>query len=489
MPSPVALITYADRLGGSFAGLTDLLDTELAGLFGAVHVLPFFQPYDGADAGFDPVDHTRVDPRLGDWADVRALADRCDVTVDLIVNHISADSPDFRQWRARGAAAPSDGMFLTFGAVFPDGATEDALLRLYRPRPGLPFTAYPVGDGRRLLWTTFTPQQIDLDTAHPAARAYLLGVLDTLAAAGVRQVRLDAVGYAVKTAGTSSFMTARTFEFIDEVTGWCHERGLSVLVEIHSYYRRQVEIAGRVDQVYDFALPPLALHALTTGDLEPLRRWVAIRPTNTVTVLDTHDGIGVVDVGPDPDDPANPGLLTPGQIDALVTRIHTNSGGTSRAATGAAAANLDLYQVNCTVYDALGRDDARYLLARAVQLWLPGVPQIYYVGLLAGSNDMALLARTGTGRDVNRHHYERAEVAAELTRPVVAALLSLIRLRGGHPAFDGQFRFGGTGSRLTATWTAGDELAELAADVATGEATVSWTQGGRTRRERLTELR
>src|SRR5207344_2948353 len=130
-----------------------------------------------------------------------------------------------------------------------------------------------------------------------------------------------------------------------------------------------VEIAQRVDQVYDFALPPLILHALTSADPEPLLAWMKIRPRNAVTVLDTHDGIGVIDVGADAQDRARPGLLTPAQIDRLVTTIHDNSGGTSRLATGAAASNVDLYQVNCTFYDALGRDDQRYLLARALQFW------------------------------------------------------------------------------------------------------------------------
>jgi hypothetical protein len=103
---------------------------------------------------------------------------------------------------------------------------------------------------------------------------------------------------------------------------------------------------------------------------------------NAVTVLDTHDGIGVIDVGPDAADRSRAGLLTPAQIDALVEAMHEACGGTSRQATGAAASNLDLYQVRGTFYDALAGDDARYLLARALQFWTPGIPQVYYVGLL-----------------------------------------------------------------------------------------------------------
>lgn len=488
MPERVELITYADRLGGTLRGLKEVLDGPLRGLFGGVHILPFFRPFDGADAGFDPADHTAVDERLGTWADVKAIAENYTVMADVIVNHVSKDADSFRDWLANGKASAYDGMFLTFGGAFPEGATEDVLMRLYRPRPGLPFTPYALADGsKRLVWTTFTPAQIDIDVRNPVAHDYLLRVLDAFAAGGITQARLDAVGYAVKTPGLTSFMTPETFAFIDDVTDWCRERGLEVLVEVHSYYERQIEIAKQVDRVYDFALPPLILHALTAGDAEPLIHWASIRPVNAVTVLDTHDGIGVIDVGGD--GASKPGLLTDQQIDALVVAMHDNSGGTSRLATGAAASNVDLYQVNSTYYDALGKDDDKYLLARAIQFWMPGVPQVYYVGLLAGSNDVDLLSRSHVGRDVNRHYYTREEIVREVERPVVQCLFRLIRFRNTHPAFGGDFIVTRDGSTITATWTRGAENAVLTADVtdATG-AHVTWTADGEERRARLADL-
>lgn len=489
MAPKVELITYADRFGGDLPGLRDVLNGPLAGLFGGVHVLPFFTPYDGADAGFDPEDHTEVDARLGTWEDVARIAQELDVMVDVIVNHVSASSPPFLDWLANGARSAYDGMFLTFAGAFPEGATEEELVRLYRPRPGLPFTPFQLADGtKRLVWTTFTPEQIDVDVRHPLTREYLIRVLDRLAAAGVRRARLDAVGYAVKTPGLTSFMTPETFGFIDDVSSWCRERGLEVLVEVHSYFRQQIEIAKRVDRVYDFALPPLVLHALTAADADPLLAWMRVRPVNTVTVLDTHDGIGVIDVGADATDRSRPGLLTPEQIDRLVEAMHDGSGGTSRLATGAAASNVDLYQVNCTFYDALGCDDDRYLLARAVQFLAPGVPQVYYVGLLAGSNDMDLLARTGVGRDVNRHHYDRDEIEQALRRPVVQALLRLIRFRNTHPAFDGTFSVTGGGPRLTMTWTHHHEHVVLEAALDSASATLTWTERGEERTAPLGQL-
>ena len=479
MRNQVQLITYADRLGrGTLADLRALLRGQLAGLFGGVHILPFFTPFDGADAGFDPDDHTQVDVRLGNWADVAALAHDMPVMGDAIVNHLSAASPQFADYMARGNASVHEGLFLTLGTVFPAGASERDLLAVYRPRPSLPFTPVTRADGsRRLLWTTFTPHQIDIDVQHPQGRAYLERVLQTLAAAGVSMVRLDAVGYAIKRAGTGCFMLPQTFDFIESLAACSRSLGLEVLVEVHSYYRRQIEIAARVQWVYDFALPPLLLYALLFKNCQALTHWIGVRPVNAVTVLDTHDGIGIIDIGADAADPIGcPGLVSPGQLDELVEAIHANSGGQSREATGAAASNLDLYQVNCTYFDALGRNPTAYLMARAVTFFVPGVPQVYYVGLLAGSNDMALMASTGVGRDINRHHYSLTEIDTALAQPVVQQLLWLIRLRNSHQAFSGVFRCEVNGAaQLTLHWDAGAHRASLRLYFAQTQATVQWT--------------
>jgi len=139
--------------------------------------------------------------------------------------------------------------------------------------------------------------------------------------------------------------------------------------------------------------------------------------------------------------------------------------------------------VNCTYYNALGRRDVEYLIARAVQFFAPGVPQVYYTGLLAGENDMELLARSGVGRDINRHYYTLAEIESDAARPVVKALAWLIRFRNEHAAFQGALTVNCFAtSQLTLQWQLGDQRARLEVDFAVPHARLVWSTAGGTRR-------
>jgi sucrose phosphorylase len=121
----------------------------------------------------------------------------------------------------------------------------------------------------------------------------------------------------------------------------------------------------------------------------------------------------------------------------------------------------------------LGRRDGEYLAARAIQFFAPGIPQVYYTGLFAGANDMELLARTGVGRDINRHHYTAPEIEAALKRPVVRGLMDLIRFRNRHPAFAGDFQLPPCSDReLAMEWKAGADFARLEVDLRTMAAAI-----------------
>lgn len=469
------LITYVDRLAGDLAGLGAVLRGPLAGAFGGVHLLPFFLPIDGSDAGFDPIDHRRVDPRLGAWPDVAALAADFDVMADLIVNHVSCHSEPFRDWLEHGASSVFDGMFLTRDTVFPGGAGSEELAAIFRPRPWPPFTSYAVAGVPTEVWTTFNPEQVDIDVTHPQGWGYLASVLDRLAEHGVRLVRLDAVGYVAKERGTNCFMRPGAHELIARLRGEAHRRGMHLLVEVHAHHSFQLDIAPMVDRVYDFALPPLVLHALHARDAAPLVHWLGIRPTNCLTVLDTHDGIGIADVAPAD---GLPGLLDPDQVDELVEAMHEASDGRSREATEPVSSNVDLYQVNGTYFEALGSDDEAHLISRLIQVFAPGIPQIYYGGLLASANDMALLRRTGVRRDINRTHHDAGSLSAAFDRPIVRSLVRLLRWRTAQQSiFDGTFTAASPSpDRLVMTWRGPAGEAELAVDLTAR--TYSVTAGG-----------
>ncbi len=478
MTNKIQLITYVDRLGAkNLTEVKDLVDNQLKGLFGGVHILPFYYPIDGEDAGFDPINHQQVDPRLGNWEDLKSLSETVDIMADLIVNHVSAQSAEFKDYLQKGQASEYAPMFLSFDSVFPDGAKEADILAIYRPRPSLPFTNFKFGDGsNKLIWTTFTKNQIDIDVKHEIGQKYLEGILDVFEKGGVKMIRLDAAGYAVKKPGTSCFMIEETFDFIDELSKKAKAKGIEILVEIHSYYKTQIEIAKRTDYVYDFALPVLVLDTLFNKNAQSLKKWLAVSPRNAITVLDTHDGIGIVDVGAEN---GKPGLIEDDVLDEIVETIHKNSNGNSLKATGAAASNLDLYQVNCTYFDALGRNEAAYLMARAIQFFVPGIPQVYYVGLFAGENDMELLEKTNVGRDINRHYYSKEEINAHLERPLIQAFKKLMIFRNNHPAFNGEFELLETPKHiLHIHWNNQNDKAQLFIDLTSMQMNISFSENG-----------
>ncbi|MFM2024205.1 MAG: hypothetical protein RLZZ56_218 [Actinomycetota bacterium] len=451
-----SILVYAERVGGNLGEIEKLLKGALKD-FEGIHVLPFFHPYDGDDAGFDPIDHKIVDPRLGDWTDFKRISETHELTADLIVNHSSYLSPEFLDWQEKGDKSEYNGLFLTFDVVFPNGGTEDGITSFYRPRPGLPFTAYEVDGRRRLVWTTFMPSQVDIDIKHPAGQKYLRNVLEALKSGGVKVVRLDAVGYAVKTPGTDSFMTPETLKFVEEITELIHSYDMRVLVEVHAHYTQQLDIAPLVDLIYDFQTAPLLLHSFFTGTVDKLDLWFQQRPTNCLNVLDTHDGYGVIDAGPIN---GRPGLITQDDMAFIFEKAEENTQSHSAIASVVPQWFTLPHQINATLPNILANDTA-YVISRAVQFFLPGEPQVYYVGLFNGMDDRELFEKSQQGRDVNRHNYTVAELEEALKQPVTRAIIALARLRK-HNAFNGEFTYAQTGhNSMTLAWVNGEESVRL----------------------------
>jgi sucrose phosphorylase len=463
------LLTYPDSLGGSLAAIAELLDGELDGLFRGVHVLPPFPS--SADRGFAPVTYAEIDPRFGSWADIERLGRRHDVLLDLMINHVSRQSAEFRDFVRRGRRSTSADLFITLDKVWPAGEPDPHdVARIFLRKPDAPFSTVRIeetGEEERV-WTTFGTadwsEQIDLDVTSAATRALITGWLESFAARGVRIVRLDAVGYVIKKPGTSCFMVEPdVYQFLDWVSDTAGALGLVILPEVHDVYPTHRRLSARGFWTYDFVLPGLVLHTFITGSPGRLAEHLARSPGRQFTTLDCHDGIPV---RPDLD-----GVLDADEMRALATRVAQGGGNVNRILSAAHPEEVDIHQLNATYYSALGCDDERYVAARAIQLFARGVPQVYYVGLLAGENDLAAVERTGEGRAINRHDYSASDVQAALGRPVVRRVIELIRLRNAHPAFRGDLTVRTADEHgIAMHWRHGDHELGLEVDFGEGRA-------------------
>jgi sucrose phosphorylase len=465
------LLTYPDSLGGGLPQLNALLDGRLEGLFHGVHILPPF-PSSG-DRGFAPLTYHEIDPRFGTWEDIRRLGERHDVLLDLMINHISRQSAEFQDFERRGRRSPYADLFVTVDKIWPDGDPPRADIDLiFLRKPDSPFSTITIretGEQERV-WTSFGSadwsEQVDLDITSDVTRALITDWLQFFASQRVRIVRLDAVGYVVKKPGTSCFMVEpEIYDFLGWVTDEAAACGLTVLPEVHDTYATHRRISEHGMWTYDFVLPGLVLHAFESGDARRLADHLTGMPDRVFTTLDCHDGIPI---RPDLD-----GILAPAEMLDLATLVEQRGGNVNRILSPTHAEAVDVHQLNCTYYSALDCDDDRLFAARAIQLFARGVPQVYYVGLLAGANDRAGLELTGDGRAINRHNYTLAEIDDALDQPVVQRLLDLVRLRNSHPAFDGTLEVESIGpSRLRMSWQAASSTCALEVDVSSGRVTV-----------------
>ncbi len=477
----VQLITYPDSLGGNLTALREVLEQHFAGVFGGVHLLPPF-PSSG-DRGFAPLDYFAIEPAFGGWSDIVRLGERHEVTLDLMVNHISRRSPYFRDFERRGRASQHADLFLTLDKIWPDGRPPAAdVEKIFLRKPEHPFldvTIEETGAVERV-WTSFGPrvdwsEQIDLDVAAEATRKLLRDILVHFAANGVRLVRLDAVGYVIKKPGSSCFFVEpEIYDFLAWIEGVAAKLGLELLPEIHAHYTINRRLSARGYWTYDFVLPGLILHTLFTRSAEKLRRYLASSPPRQVTMLDCHDGIPVQ---PDLD-----GVLTTLEAKHVVDVCLARGANLNRIlARGDEPPEFDAHQINCTYYAALDGDDDSYLIARAVQFFAPGIPQVYYVGLLAGENDAEAVARSGEGRAINRHDYDHAEIRTALDRPVVQRLLELIRFRNSCEAFEGRFWVEEAAAQeMVLSWESDRASCRLRVDLAKMAALIEqWDAAGR----------
>ncbi len=431
MRNGVQLITYPDSLGKNLGELSSALERFFPDMFTGVHLLPFYPS--SADRGFAPLTYGEVDPAFGEWNDVESIARRYDLVADFMVNHLSRRSPEFLDYQEHGEESPWADLFLQISKFHPSGTLPpQELQNIYTRKPRAPITMIKHPDGSsEALWCTFSEEQVDIDINSPIGKSYLEKSLRSLCERGISMLRLDAFAYVTKKPGTNCFFVEpEVWEVLDRIQSIVGEYGVVLLPEIHEHYSIQLKLAGRGYHVYDFALPMLLLHTVFSRNSRRIKEWLHMCPRNQISTLDTHDGIGVVDVAD---------ILSREEVDETVNSLYAHGSNVNRRYSSAEYNNLDIYQINCTYYSATGEDDDAYILSRAIQFFAPGIPQVYYVGALSGRNDTALIEKTKQGRDINRHPYTLEEIEKELERPVNRRLFRLTRFRSSFGAFDDGF--------------------------------------------------
>lgn len=324
--------------------------------------------------------------------------------------------------------------------------------------------------------------QMDLNIKSPKVWEFYEETLKTLASYGAKIVRLDAFAYAPKEPGAKNFLNEPgTWELLERVQELAQQYGLSLLPEIHAAYEEKIyeKIAEKGYMTYDFFLPGLLIDALERADGATLAAWaeeLQEKKIRTVNMLGCHDGIPLLDLK---------GMIPAERIEALIDTV-VSRGGMVKDLHG--QKNV-YYQVNATYYSALGEDDRKLLLARAVQLFMPGKPQIWYLDLFAGKNDREAVGRAGAAghKEINRTNLSCQALEDGLSREVVRKQLDLLRFRKEFPAFgfDAALSVENEGSRLRFVWKKDGCTAVLSADLKTAAFAV---EGQDERGERVFEM-
>ena len=304
--------------------------------------------------------------------------------------------------------------------------------------------------------------QMDLNLKSPLVWDFYKDTLKKLAGYGAAIIRLDAFAYAPKAPGSHNFMNEpETWDTLEQVRKLAEPYGLTLLPEIHASYEEKIyeKVAGFGYLTYDFFLPGLLIDAIEQKDGTTLANWaneLIDKDIHAVNMLGCHDGIPLLDLR---------GLLPEERISGLIDLI---------VARGGFVKNLHgqknvYYQVNATYYSALGEDDRKMLLARAIQLFMPGKPQVWYLDLFVGKNDYEGMKRAGKDghKEINRTNLSGEDVRLGLEKQVVQDQLTLLRMRNTQAVFSENAAISAKteGSSLYLTWETETDQAELSANL------------------------
>ena len=434
------MIAYGDSFRGDdgppLEYLLRFLDDEAEGVVSGVHVLPF-SPY-SSDDGFSVIDYREVDPELGSWDEIEAIADEFVLMVDLVLNHCSAQGPWFQAFLRD--EEPYNRYFITV----PEATDVSSVVR---PRAHPLLTPFETDAGTKYVWTTFSADQVDLDFSNPDVLLEMMDVFLGYIARGACVVRLDAIAYLWKELGTSCIHLPQTHAvvklmraIVEEVAPW-----VVIITETNVPHEENISYFGSGDDeahmVYNFSLPPLTLDAFLRGDASYLQKWAATLATGSRTTtffnfLASHDGIGLL--------PAK-GILSGEQVDAMIETVQQRGGRISYKSTpdGEIPYEMNVNYLSAIANEALPDEQraAVFLAAQSIMLALAGVPGIYYHSLIGSENWQEGVEETGHNRTINRMKLDYDELSARVNEPdtlrsiVFEGYKGYLRSRASSPAF------------------------------------------------------
>lgn len=435
------LITYGDQVREPgklpLQSLGEFLEEYAGGILSGVHILPFF-PY-SSDYGFSVIDYKQVNPDWGTWDDIKRIGRHFRLMFDAVINHVSSKSKWFQEF------LKGNPEYENFFITVEEGTDLSSVVR---PRATPLLTPFETAKGRKLVWTTFSADQIDLNYANPEVLLRIIDILLFYVEKGAEVIRLDAIAYLWKKIGTPCIHLEETHRVVklfraifDAVSPY-----VIILTETNVPHKENISYFGNghdeAQMVYQFSLPPLVLHSIHTGNAEKLSRWAAglFLPSEETTFfnfLASHDGIGMM--------PAI-GILTPEEIQELVEKTLRNGGFVSYKANPDGSKSV--YELNISYIDALAEkgDDQetlvkKFMASQAIMLALQGIPGIYVHSLFGSRSDREAVLRTGVNRAINRAKFVRAELERELAderslrHQVYYAYRHLLSVRRGRPAF------------------------------------------------------
>ena len=439
--SDVMMITYGDSLKRAGEAplhtLAEFLDKRVKEAISTVHILPFF-PYT-SDDGFSVMDYTSVNPALGEWEDVSAICNHYKVMGDLVINHCSARSLWFENFKA-GVDPGSD--------YFVEMPADADLSAVVRPRTSPLLREVETVNGEKRVWCTFSHDQVDLNFANPKVLLEILGIIKLYLDYGIKWFRLDAVAFLWKVPGTNCINLPQTHEVIRLLRLLIehHTPDAVVITETNIPNAENLTYFGNANEahlIYNFSLPPLLINSLVNGSCLHLKQWLMTMPpaqngTTYLNFIASHDGVGLR--------PAE-GLLSEWELETLIATMQRFGGRVSSRTTPDGKAKP--YEINISLWDALsgtvanGPDEwqfARYLCAAAVMAALEGVPAYYIHSFVGTENDQERVEHTGSFRSINRHIWDADELEEKLSGDthharVFQALTNLLKIRRKQKAF------------------------------------------------------